>query len=142
MKAIKLSVLLSLAAPALLFSSGCATVNTVEPAQPAARRQMLPDKRVITDSTLNRHVNVVGVNVAEGTGGFLKVQVELQNRTSSVQAFNYRFEWFDENGIIINLPTAAAIPRTIEGKETIFITATSPTERARDFRLKLIEPTN
>ena len=142
MKANKFVLLASLVVPAVAFLGGCATVNTVEPAQPVARRQMMPDKRVITDSTLNRHVNVLGVNMAEGPGGFLKIQVELQNRTSNMQRFNYKFEWFDENGMIINLPTAAMTPRTIEGKETVFITATAPTERARDFRLKLIEPTD
>lgn len=129
---------------ALLLATlaGCTTVNTIEPAQPAAQRQMLPDKRVITDSTLNRHVNILGVNTATGAGGFLKIQVELQNKTTSRHAFTYRIEWFDENGMIINLPTASAIPRTLEGKETISITATAPTGRATDFRIKLLEPTN
>ncbi len=103
---------------------------------------MLPDKRIITDSTLNRRVNILGVNTATGPGGFLKIQVELQNRTSSVQSFTYRIEWFDENGMIINQPTASAIPRTIEGKDTIDITAVAPTDRAKDFRIKLLEPTN
>ena len=129
-------------APAILLSAGCTTVNTVESAQPTAQRQMLPDKRVITDATLNRHVNILGVNAATGAGGFLKIQVDIQNRTSSLQSFTYRVEWFDENGMIINLPTASAIPRSIEGKETMSITATAPTERAKDFRIKFLEPTN
>lgn len=128
--------------PAFLLTGGCTTVNTLEPAQSSAQRQMLPDKRVLTDSTLNRHVNILGVNSATGPAGFLKIQVELQNRTSRPHAFTHRIEWFDENGMIINLPTAAAIPRTIEGKETISITATAPTEKAKDFRIKLLEPTN
>src|SRR5438309_1545688 len=105
--------------PVIIFSDGCTTVNTVEPAQPVAQRQMLADKRVVTDSTLNRHVNILGVNTATGAAGFLKIQVELRNRTRSPQSFTYRVEWFDENGMIISLPTAAAIPRTIEGQETI-----------------------
>ncbi len=37
-------------------------------------------------------------------------------------------------------PTAQ--PRTMEGKETISITATAPTPRAKDFRIKFLEPTN
>jgi uncharacterized protein YcfL len=126
----------------LLLSNGCATVNSVENAQPVAQKQMLADKRVITDSTLNRHVNILGVNTATGPGGFLKIQVELQNRTTRVQSFTYRVEWFDENGMIIDLPTANATPRTIEGKETLSITATAPTDRAKDFRIKFLESTN
>jgi uncharacterized protein YcfL len=142
MKTNKFFLLACLAAPAVLFPAGCTTVNTVEPAQPTAQRQMLADKRVITDSTLNRHVAILGVNTATGPAGFLKIQVELQNTSSSPHAFTYRVEWFDENGMIINLPTAAAIPRTIEGKETLSITATAPTDKAKDFRIKFLEPTN
>ena len=122
--------------------TGCKTVNTIEPAQPVAERDMLSDKRVVTDSTLNRKVRVLGINQATGLGGFLKIQVELQNTTSRVQSFTYRVEWFDENGMIINLPTKTARPQTMEGKETISITATAPTDRAKDFRIKFIEPTN
>lgn len=132
---------LACVAAAALLPAGCTTVNTVEPAQPTAQREMLPDKRVITDSTLNRRVRVLGVNQATGAGGFLKIQVELQNTTSSVQTFTYRVEWFDENAMIINLPTMTAIPRVLEGKETIMITATAPTERAKDFRIKFLEST-
>jgi uncharacterized protein YcfL len=131
-----------LAAGFAVLLPGCTTVNTVEPAQPVARRQMLPDKRVITDASLNRHVEIIGVNTATGPEGFLKIQVEVHNKTRSEQTFTYRVEWFDENGMIISLPTASATPRTIEGMETLAITATAPTDRAKDFRIKFLEPTN
>jgi len=127
---------------ALLVLTGCTTVNTLEPAQPVAQRDMVSDKRVITDTSLNRRVRILGVNQATGLGGFLKIQVEVQNMTSRHQNFTYRVEWFDENGMIINLPTYTAIPKSLEGKETISITATAPTERAKDFRIKFLEPTN
>ena len=44
--------------------------------------------------------------------------------------------------MIIELPTKTAIPRTLDGKETISITATAPTPRAKDFRIKFLEPAN
>jgi uncharacterized protein YcfL len=119
----------------------CTTTNTLEPAQPVAQRQMLADKRVITDTGLYRRCRILGVNTATGPGGFLKIQVEVQNLTSSRQSFTYRVEWFDENGMIVNLPTMTAIPRTLEGKETASITATAPTDRAKDFRIKFLDST-
>ena len=126
----------------ILLQSGCDTVNTLEPAQPVAQRQMLADKRVITDTSLYGHVRILGVNTATGVAGFLKIQVEVQNLSSFAQSFTYRVEWFDENGMIINLPTMSAIPRTLEGKETAAITATAPTDRAKDFRIQFRSPTN
>lgn len=124
----------------LALLTGCAsTVNTVERAAPVGQRQMVNDKRIITDASLNRGVRIVGVN--EAPGEFLKIQVELLNTTSSLRGFNYRFEWFDANGVQVNTPTSTYIPRQIEGRESIFISAVAPTPTAKDFRLKLIDST-
>jgi uncharacterized protein YcfL len=122
---------------ALACLAGCATVNTVERAEPVAQKQMVDDKRVLTDAGLDRRVRVVGVNESTGPGGFLKVQVEVLNTTRSLQDFNYKFEWFDSKGNLVS--TAAFLPRQIEGKESLFLTATAPAANAKDFRLKLIE---
>jgi len=141
MKMLVAQIKLMLAAGAGLgLLTGCAsTVNTVERAAPAGQRQMVSDKRIITDAGLNRAVRIVGVN--EAPGEFLKIQVELLNTTSSLKSFNYRFEWFDANGIQVNSPTSTAISRQIEGRESIFIGAVAPLPAAKDFRLKLIEST-
>ncbi len=122
-----------------LLTACASTVNTVERAAPVGQRQMVNDKRVITDAGLNRAVRIVGVN--EAPGEFLKIQVELLNTTSSLKSFNYRFEWFDANGVQVNSPTSTYIPRQIEGKESIFLSALAPTPAAKDFRLKLIDNT-
>jgi uncharacterized protein YcfL len=122
------------------FLSGCGTtVNTVERAQPVAQREMVSDKRILTNAALNRRVRIVGVNQSTGPGGLLKVQVELLNTTRSLQTFNYRWEWFDQTGTIIDTPTSTAASRQIEGQESIFITGVAPEETAKDFRLKLFE---
>ena len=118
--------------------TGCTTVNTVERAQPIAQKQMTDDKRVITDSDLNRNVSVVGINEATIGTGFTKVQVELLNKTSSPYSFRYHFDWFDGQGMLVQTPTSSWIDRSIQGKETIDVISIAPTENAKDFRLKLI----
>ncbi len=123
---------------ASLLQYGCSTVNTVEPAEPTAQRQMLSDKRVITDTGLYGRVRIVGINTATVSTGFLKIQVEVQNLSSSLQSFAYRVEWFDANGMVVNTPTSAWIDRQIQGGETQSLTAIAPTETAKDFRVKFI----
>lgn len=136
----KLLLLASAACGTSLLLGGCAnTMNTIEPANSVAQRQMLADKRLITDKDMQKHVHPIGLNTATGSGGFLKIQVEVQNTTSRRYSFNYRVDWFDENGMLINSPMAVATPRTIEGGETLAITATAPTDRAKDFRIKFLE---
>jgi uncharacterized protein YcfL len=119
--------------------STVAPVNTVERAQPVARRDMVPDNRVFTSARLNPHVRVLGVNQSTGPGGLLRVQVEVLNTTRSLQTFNYRWEWLDETGTIIETPTSTAVTRQIEGRESLLITGVAPNDRAKDFRLKLTD---
>ena len=124
---------------ALVSLTGCTTVNTVERAEPAAARQMVTDKRVITDSSLNRRVGVVGVNESLLPGDYLRVQVEVLNSTRSVQRFSYRVEWFDASGTLVSTAASNSVQREIQGKESLFLTAVAPSPSARDFRIKLIE---
>jgi uncharacterized protein YcfL len=124
----------------VLTLTGCSTtVNTVENAQKSGQRYPLTDKRVITDSSLNSKVYIVGLNSATTPGGLLKVQVELENHTGSVQRFLYRFEWFDANGMQINNIVSAAVPEQIYGGENKFIYSVAPNIDCKDFRVKFIE---
>jgi uncharacterized protein YcfL len=119
--------------------TGCSTVNTVENADKEGQRNMITDQRVITDAGLNRKVVIVGVNTAMTPGGLLKVQVELENHTRSLQRFLYHFEWFDANGMQVNNILSANVPEQIEGKESKMIYSIAPNPSCRDFRVKFIE---
>jgi len=121
------------------IGTGCETVNTSEPAQPAFQRNMVSEKRVITDASLARRVQVQGINVSEGPGGFLKVQAEILNTTRSYQRFAYKWEWFDKDGNLVEGPASVAVTRQVEGKESLFLQGVAPNAAVRDFRLKLYE---
>lgn len=125
-------------AAGLVCLTGCSTVNSVERAQPAAQKQMVDDKRIITDASLNRHVSIVGINETSISTGFTKVQIELLNKSSSPYSFRYHFEWFDGQGMLVQTPTSSWIDRSIQGKETLDIIAIAPTEAAKDFRVKFL----
>ncbi len=132
----------ALSATTLLLTGCTSTVNTVEPIQPVAQKQWLPDKRVTSDPDLDRQVHIVGVNTTDTPAGFLKIQIQVQNQTTSMQTFSYRVEWFDPNGMLISLPTDNSTSRTIEGQETQDIVALAPTTTAKDFRVKFLKPSN
>jgi len=135
----KTRMLLPLAGIGLLALAVCTTVNSVENADKQGQRQMVTDQRAITDASLDRKVSIVGVNQSMTPGGLLKVQVELQNRTRSLQRFNYRFEWFDANGMQVTTVASALLPDQIEGKESKFIFGLAPNPNCKDFRVKFIE---
>ncbi len=122
-----------------LALTGCTTVNTAENAQKEGQRQMISDQRVITDSSLSRKVAIVGINSAMTPGGLLKVQVEVENHTRSLQRFLYHFEWFDADGMQVNNVISASVPEQIEGRESKMIYSIAPNSSCRDFRVKFIE---
>lgn len=125
--------------------SGCSstqTVNTVEPAVSTGESRMVSYKKVVTDKDLDQKVNVTAVNAVTAAGGHLKVQVEVKNLTDKLQKFTYRVEWFDAQGMIIRQPQASAISRSLEGRETAYITVVAPTADTKDYRIKLLEPVN
>jgi uncharacterized protein YcfL len=130
---------LALAGCALALTGCSTTVNSVENAQKEGQRNMITDQRVISDASLSRKVSIVGVNTAMTPGGLLKVQVEVENRTRSLQSFLYRFEWFDANGMQVNNIISASIPEQIQGQESKFIYSIAPNPSCRDFRVKFIE---
>jgi uncharacterized protein YcfL len=124
-----------------LMVGGCktTTVNTVERATPTAQKQMVADKRVLTDTSLAEKVYVVGVNEAVTPGGLIQVQLEVFNTTTSRKRFNYSFQWFDMNGMLMGPTTASIVPCVIEGKETRYLSSVAPTLACKDFRVKFIE---
>ena len=132
--------------PALCLAAGlcgCQTsssVNTVS-SEPSATRQMVPDKRIITDKNLESKIHVVGINEAPAAGGLRRIQVEVLNRTHEPQRINYAFEWFDTDGMLVSPTSTALIQCVIEGGETRMLSSLAPTPACKDFRIKFIAGT-
>ena len=124
----------------VLVLSGCHTsTNTIENAQKEGQRQMVADQRVITDGSLARKVSFFGINQSLTPSGLLKIQLELQNRTHSLQRFSYQFQWFDVNGMQIENIVSPTVPDQIDGRESKFISSVAPSSACKDFRVKFIE---
>ncbi len=120
-----------------LFLTACSTVNTVERANSQAQPQMINDKRIITDSGLDDYAYVAAVNKSV-VGGLLKIQLKVVNRTVALRAFNYKFSWFDKEGMEVSQNSATWIPITLEGGETRYISAVAPSLNAYDFTVKFL----
>jgi uncharacterized protein YcfL len=134
------SARLGLATAALLLAAGCATnVNTVQPLNSGATPNVVADRRVITDNTLARRVQVVSLNQATVSGNLLKVQATIQNLKNSVQTLNYKFEWVDQDGMAVSSPNETWKSIQLQGRETATISSVAVSPRAADFTLKLRE---
>ncbi len=124
-----------------LFAACTTTVDTVERAEPAGTRQAVDDHRITTDRSLSRILEVRAVNEATVSNDLLRVQVELRNTRRGLRRFNYQFEWFDDEGMIIQQATTPWRSLPMEGGEIATITGVAPNPRVTDFRLKLMSST-
>lgn len=89
------------------------------------------------DSDTRKHVFVESANTMVTEGGFTKVQVRLKNKGSKERAFNYVFEWQDENGFAVKSSTATMRTVRLGPQEVITITGIGPNPKATGYTLKL-----
>ena len=128
------------AAGALAALSGCASnVNTVERAQSQATPEYVADKRVITDNSLARHLQIKSINQTTVSGNLLKIQATLENLRNDPHTIRYKFEWVDQAGMTVNSPNETWKTLILQGRETTTISSVSLNPRAVDFILKLSE---
>lgn len=120
---------------------GCAqrSVNTVEAAQIEGRPTIVPDKRVQTDASLSGKIAIIEVREGMTEGDLRRVQVELVNQSRKAMNVNYRFDWYDVNGMAVDTPLSIWKPISVQGGQPFSIAAVAPHPRAVDFRVMLLE---
>ncbi len=120
-----------------LVGIGCKAVNTTERANPTYDVDNVKMKNVVRDGYARDYAKVLEIRQATAPGDFLKIQVEVQNNNLRPGNIDYKFEWLDEQGMIINTPTSTWKTMQILKGETKSLDAVAPTPMAKDFRLKL-----
>ena len=123
-----------------LLIAGChedKSVNTAERAEPLSNPTPIADKRIVYDQQLADIAAVTGIRQATVSGDILKVQVDVTNLKTKSTSFNYKFDWYDPQGMVIDTALSTWQPQTIEGRETVTLTGIAPTPTAKDFKLKL-----
>jgi uncharacterized protein YcfL len=81
---------------------------------------------------------VVNVRLTNPPGGFLKIQVNVRNKTESPQRFRYRIEWFDQDGTRLPLADGGFVPWMLLPRETSSIAVTAPARDAADFEVAFV----
>jgi uncharacterized protein YcfL len=97
---------------------------------------MLNTKVVYNSSTLSRKVAIDEMTSSK-VGDMLLAQVTLRSKAGETLSFQYKFEWFDLNGLALNAASATWKPLIIYGKESKTIQGLAPDPRGRDYKLLL-----
>ncbi|HSV13108.1 MAG TPA: YcfL family protein [Tepidisphaeraceae bacterium] len=123
-------------AAALAVAGGCKTENTYERDKPTYEANVININKVETDPFLKDKAHVLEVRQADANG-LLKVDVELVSDRLWSGSFDYKFEWFDDQGMPVDSPMSSWTTRQVQPQERFSIDAIAPTPKCKDFRLKL-----
>lgn len=129
-----------LLAPACQGSKTRATtpMNTVEKEDPdATPRKEWIDKIHISE-ILGEKVNVTSAYVAD-RGGLPLVQLNVQNDSGRSIHVRYHFEWFDEDGILIETSATAWNNITLHKGQRLSLKSIATSPRAVDWRFSVQE---
>lgn len=135
----------ALLAASLLVASlatGCSTTAGIEASGKIASNgnsaPPLVKEVAVNNVSLGWSVEVVDMKSVT-LGNLIKAQVSLRSKDRDALPLQYRFDWFDAQGMEIASNTAWK-PLIIYGKETKTVQAVAPDPLARGFKLKLREP--
>ncbi len=80
-------------------------------------------------------IEIERVVTQQNKGGFMEVHVQGYNRAVGVKRFEYRVEWFDAKGLLIDSTTSTWLPVSAKGKSSFSFKAVAPTREAVDFKI-------
>ncbi|HBM16516.1 MAG TPA: hypothetical protein DD381_09285 [Lentisphaeria bacterium] len=71
--------------------------------------------------------------------GLLKVNMQLENGISNPYTLEYKFSWFDSDGMEVDEGSTAWMPIYLNGRETRTIQGLAPNPSAKSFKIKIRE---
>ena len=91
---------------------------------------------IVNNPKLARSIQIVNLQQSY-VGDLLKAQVSLVSKNSKTLNFQYKFAWFDGQGVEINLEGSPWTPLVFYGFETKSLQAVAPNPSAREFKIKI-----
>ena len=123
----------------LLFI-GCNSTNPVHQTtkEDPGDSSLLPElKRVFIDGGLEKDVQVLSINQGKASEDLLRIQVNLKNLTKKSMNLNYKIEWMDQDGLVINDSSSTWLPVYVRGAEIVAIKSVASSPTVQNFWLKL-----
>ena len=93
-----------------------------------------PISYVISD-LIGQGLVIEEITQRAGKSGFLEVFITLNNQSYRTKKFQYKFEWLDEGGGLIDSKTSVWLPYSISGNATSAIKGVAPRADVSSFRV-------
>lgn len=124
----------------LCFFNGCATrTSGVEGGQTVIDTpdgKQFSNYLMVYNPSLAGRIQIVELKSAV-INDLLKAQVSLASTKNKTLSFQYKFAWFDKNGMEIDSSGNAWNPIVVHGKEFRNLQAVAPNASAKSFKVKI-----
>lgn len=125
---------------ALLTLTGCHLTSGAEATGKTAWTEdgalTLQKNVVFNNPFLSKDIEIVDASSAR-SGDLMTAQVNLRSKTDSTLNVQYKFEWYDQNGMALYASSASWKPLLIYGREGKVVQGVAPDPRGREFKLLL-----
>ena len=113
----------------------CASVNTYTAGAGASPGEV-PFEVQVSDALAYLSLKSGAVRFARTPDGHQKVQVTVLSTDTRSRGFAYRFDWIDDNGMVLDLPSATWKTATVPAGGSIVLSSVSPVVDATRFKLQ------
>jgi len=84
---------------------------------------------------IGERIDITNAVMRRNTGGFMELHIEGYNNSYNTERFQYKIEWVDADGIVVDTNTSVWKPMSAAGKSTFNITDAATRPQAVDFRM-------
>ena len=114
-------------------------VNTIGNADSTENIKRVNDVRFEMDPTFSQILACMEIRESKTNDGYKRVQVFLKNFSTAVASCNYRFNWFDENGVQVESADQEMWkPLNVHPGDDTTLTSIAPNRKCEDFKLRVI----
>ena len=136
------NVLLVLSFVAAAMLAGCyeptdARVNIAEEVRSDSITSNLVTRLVagLFSALLGEGIEIKDVKTGQNDAGILVVQVSGYNKAASIKRFDYKVDWLDEKGFVIDSQAGKWLPMSARPKSSFAFSAVAPGKEAADFKI-------
>ena len=127
---------------AAFCAGGCSTTAGIEATGKKTWNQEgapeLSKNVVFNNRSLAGDIEIADLKSAR-VGDLMKAQASLRSKSRDTIPIQYKFDWYDAQGMEIAANTGAWKPLLVYGRETRTIQGVAPDPRAHEFKLKIRE---
>ena len=89
---------------------------------------------------LGEGIEIKDVRTYRNDAGIMVLQVSGYNKATSVRRFDYKVEWLDEGGFVIESQASKWLPMSSRPKSSFSFSAVAPSKDVADFKIDTRKP--